>query len=67
MLFYALFSPQNKKLLPKFILKEMDMMYIDELKNNINTLMANLESLPVSKGTVDAKYGLPKLKRYNPR
>ncbi|XP_065220918.1 calcium-dependent secretion activator [Planococcus citri] len=57
---------KNKKLLPKFILKEMDMMYIDELKNNINTLMANLESLPVSKGTVDAKYGLPKLKRYNP-
>lgn len=45
----------------------MDSMYIDELKNTINTLMANLESLPVSKGTVDAKYGLPKLKRYNPR
>ncbi|KAK7576314.1 hypothetical protein V9T40_012600 [Parthenolecanium corni] len=58
---------KNKKLLPKFILKEMDTMYIDELKNNINTLMANLESLPVSKGSVDAKYSLPKLKRYNPR
>ncbi len=45
----------------------MEAMYIDEQKNNINTLMANLESLPVSKGSVDAKYGLPKLKRYNPR
>ncbi|XKL65805.1 hypothetical protein PGB90_009225 [Kerria lacca] len=58
---------KNKKLLPKFILKEMDVMYIDELKNSINTLMANLESLPVSKSSVDTKYGLPKIKRYNPR
>lgn len=45
----------------------MDVMYIDELKNSINTLMANLESLPVSKSSVDTKYGLPKIKRYNPR
>lgn len=45
----------------------MDTMYTDELKNKINTLMASLESLPVSKGSVDAKYSLPKLKKYNPR
>lgn len=29
--------------------------------------MANLESLPVSKGSMDSKYGLQKLKRYNHR
>ncbi|XP_046355137.1 calcium-dependent secretion activator 1-like isoform X3 [Haliotis rufescens] len=50
---------------PKFLVKEMESMYIDELKSSINLLMANLESLPVSKGGTEAKYSLQKLKRYN--
>ncbi|XP_059468283.1 calcium-dependent secretion activator isoform X3 [Neocloeon triangulifer] len=55
---------RNRKLMPKFVLKEMESLYIEELKGSINTLMANLENVPVSKGTADSKYGL-KLKRYN--
>lgn len=56
---------KNRKLMPKFVLKEMESLYIEELKSSINLLMANLESLPVSKGSMDSKYGLQKLKRYN--
>jgi hypothetical protein len=48
----------NRKLMPKFVLKEMESLYIEELKSSINLLMANLESLPVSKG--DPKYGIKK-------
>ncbi|XP_077299591.1 calcium-dependent secretion activator 1 [Arctopsyche grandis] len=55
---------RNRKLMPKFVLKEMESLYIEELKSSINLLMANLESLPVSKGNMDSKYGL-RLKRYN--
>ncbi|XP_023290485.1 calcium-dependent secretion activator isoform X2 [Orussus abietinus] len=51
--------------MPRFLLKEMESIYIEELKSSINLLMANLESLPVSKGSIDSKYGLQKLKRYN--
>ncbi|XP_045481302.1 calcium-dependent secretion activator-like isoform X13 [Harmonia axyridis] len=58
---------KNRKLMPKFVLKEMESLYVDELKSSINLLMANLESLPVSKGSMDSKYGLQKLKRYNHR
>lgn len=58
---------KNRKLLPKFVLKEMESLYIEELKSAINLLMTNLESLPVSKGSMDSKYGLQKLKRYNHR
>ncbi|KAK6631099.1 hypothetical protein RUM43_014195 [Polyplax serrata] len=58
---------KNRKLMPKFVLKEMESLYIEELKSSINLLMANLESLPVSKGSLDSKYGLPKLKKYNHR
>ncbi|XP_063706788.1 calcium-dependent secretion activator isoform X1 [Culicoides brevitarsis] len=39
---------RNRKLMPKFVLKEMESLYIEELKSSINLLMANLESLPVS-------------------
>lgn len=53
--------------MPKFVLKEMDHLYIDELRSSINQLMVNLESLPVSKGGADSKYGLQKLKKYNHR
>lgn len=55
---------RNRKLMPKFVLKEMESLYIEELKSSINLLMANLESLPVSKG-LDSKHGLLKIKRYN--
>lgn len=58
---------RNRKLMPKFVLKEMESLYIEELKSSINLLMANLESLPVSKGSMDSKYGLQKLKKYNHR
>ncbi|XP_045488068.1 calcium-dependent secretion activator isoform X10 [Pieris rapae] len=58
---------RNRKLMPKFVLKEMESLYIEELKSSINLLMANLESLPVSKGGADSKYGLHKIKRYNHR
>ncbi|XP_042323829.1 calcium-dependent secretion activator 2 isoform X10 [Sceloporus undulatus] len=46
---------------PKFIAKEMEQMYIEELRSSVNLLMANLESLPVSKGGPEFK--LQKLKR----
>ncbi|VVD05998.1 unnamed protein product, partial [Leptidea sinapis] len=58
---------KNRKLMPKFVLKEMESLYIEEMKSSINLLMANLESLPVSKGGADSKYGLHKIKRYNHR
>ncbi|XP_067103885.1 calcium-dependent secretion activator 1 isoform X9 [Osmerus mordax] len=45
---------------PKFVSKEMEAMYIEELKSSVNQLMANLESMPVSKG---GDFKLQKLKR----
>jgi len=53
--------------MPKFVLKEMDLLYLDEQRSSINQLMINLESLPVSKGGTDSRYGLQKLKKYNHR
>lgn len=53
--------------MPKFVLKEMDSLYVDEMRSSINQLMLNLESQPVSKGGADSKYGLQKLKKYNHR
>ncbi|XP_021961279.2 calcium-dependent secretion activator isoform X4 [Folsomia candida] len=58
---------RNRKLMPRFVLKEMESLYIEECRSAINMLMANLESLPVSKSSTDSKYGLPKLKKYNNR
>ncbi|XP_015281922.1 PREDICTED: calcium-dependent secretion activator 2 isoform X2 [Gekko japonicus] len=46
---------------PKFVAREMEQMYIEELRSSVNLLMANLESLPVSKGGPECK--LQKLKR----
>nr|XP_033814082.1 calcium-dependent secretion activator 2 isoform X3 [Geotrypetes seraphini] len=46
---------------PKFVVKEMENMYIEELRSSVNLLMANLESLPVSRGGPEFK--LQKLKR----
>ncbi|XP_076870538.1 calcium-dependent secretion activator 1 isoform X1 [Brachyhypopomus gauderio] len=45
---------------PRFVSKEMEAMYIEELKSSVNQLMANLESMPVSKG---GEFKLQKLKR----
>ncbi|XP_034142966.1 calcium-dependent secretion activator 1 isoform X3 [Esox lucius] len=45
---------------PKFVSKEMEQMYIEELRSSVNLLMANLESMPVSKG---GEFKLQKLKR----
>lgn len=50
--------------MPKFAVKEMELMYVDELKQSVNLLMVNLDSLPVTKGSTDSKYSLQKLKRY---
>jgi hypothetical protein len=58
---------RNRKLMPRFVLKEMESLYIEECRSAINVLMANLESLPVSKGSTDSKYGLKNLKKYNHR
>uniref|UniRef100_A0A8C6JWN5 Uncharacterized protein n=1 Tax=Melopsittacus undulatus TaxID=13146 RepID=A0A8C6JWN5_MELUD len=46
---------------PKFVTREMENTYIEELRSSVNLLMANLESLPVSKGGPEFK--LQKLKR----
>ncbi|XP_078465930.1 calcium-dependent secretion activator 1-like isoform X2 [Lampetra planeri] len=46
---------------PQFVQKEMESMYIEELKAAVNLLMANLESMPVAKGGSDFK--LQKLRR----
>ncbi|XP_078273047.1 calcium-dependent secretion activator 2 isoform X6 [Rhinoraja longicauda] len=45
----------------KFVQKDMENMYIEELRSSVNLLMANLESLPVAKGGPEFK--LQKLKR----
>uniref|UniRef100_A0A673BA26 Calcium dependent secretion activator 2 n=1 Tax=Sphaeramia orbicularis TaxID=375764 RepID=A0A673BA26_9TELE len=45
---------------PKFISADMEALYVEELRSSVNLLMANLESLPVSKGGPDFKQ---KLKR----
>ncbi|XP_030647968.1 calcium-dependent secretion activator 2 isoform X2 [Chanos chanos] len=34
---------------PKFVSKDMEVMYVEELRASVNLLMANLESLPVAK------------------
>ncbi|XP_060100805.1 calcium-dependent secretion activator 2 isoform X2 [Heteronotia binoei] len=46
---------------PKFVAKGMEQLYVEELRSSVNLLMANLESLPVSKGGPECK--LQKLKR----
>ncbi|XP_030281895.1 calcium-dependent secretion activator 2 isoform X7 [Sparus aurata] len=45
---------------PKFVSAEMEPLFVEELRSSVNLLMANLESLPVSKGGPDFKQ---KLKR----
>lgn len=45
---------------PRFTSREMEAMHIEELRSSVNLLMANLESMPVSKG---GEFKLQKLKR----
>uniref|UniRef100_A0A1I8HJW2 Calcium-dependent secretion activator n=1 Tax=Macrostomum lignano TaxID=282301 RepID=A0A1I8HJW2_9PLAT len=45
---------KNRKF-PKFVVKDMEPLYYDEVKAAINLLMTNLESVPVTKGNQDAK------------
>ncbi|XP_072307720.1 calcium-dependent secretion activator 1 isoform X4 [Eucyclogobius newberryi] len=45
---------------PRFCSREMEAMFIEELRSSVNLLMANLESMPVSKG---GDFKLQKLKR----
>ena len=52
--------------MPKFVLKEMESLYIEEMTQQINTLKANLESLPVQQANKPSeKYGFPKLGKKN--
>ena len=56
---------RNRKLMPKFVLKEMESLYIEEQNAAINTLKSNLESLPVQQGNVEKEkksFPFPKLK-----
>ncbi|XP_033999341.1 calcium-dependent secretion activator 1 isoform X2 [Trematomus bernacchii] len=45
---------------PRFSSREMEAMFIEEMRSSVNLLMANLESMPVSKG---GEFKLQKLKR----
>ena len=55
---------QNKKLMPKFVLKEMESLYIEEMTQQINTLKNNLEMLPVQQNKPsESKISLAKFKR----
>merc|ERR1719210_2877083 len=46
---------RNRKLMPKFVLKDMEGLYVEELNIAITTLRNNLESLPVQQGGKDEK------------
>lgn len=37
-----------KKLMPKFVVKDMETLFIDETRQSINLLISNLESVPVT-------------------
>lgn len=61
---------RNKKLMPKFVLKEMESLYLEESRMSVNKLMVNLDNLPVMKGSSNESrgvYGLQKFRRYNNR
>lgn len=57
-------EPQNiKNKMPKFIIKGMENIYIEEQKGAISQLMMNLEQFPVGKAGSDGKNALYKMKR----
>lgn len=37
-----------KRLTPKFVVKDMETLYMDEVRMSINTLIGNLETVPVT-------------------
>jgi hypothetical protein len=41
----------------------MERLFVEEQQSDISKLMLTLESLPVARGTSDAKYSLYKLKK----
>uniref|UniRef100_A0A672RD95 Calcium dependent secretion activator 2 n=1 Tax=Sinocyclocheilus grahami TaxID=75366 RepID=A0A672RD95_SINGR len=45
----AVRSYYEERKFPKFISKDMELMYVEELRSSVNLLMANLESQPVAK------------------
>jgi uncharacterized small protein (DUF1192 family) len=55
---FSHFHSQNKKIMPKFVLKEMESLYVEEMTQQINLLKSNLESLPVqqTKSSTDSKF-----------
>jgi len=49
----------------KFVVKEMEAMYVDEMRSSISLLMTNLDSVPVSRGTAESKYSA--MKKFQPK
>jgi hypothetical protein len=39
---------QLKRIMPKFVVKDMETLFIDEVRQSINLLISNLESVPVA-------------------
>ncbi|XP_003375188.1 calcium-dependent secretion activator [Trichinella spiralis] len=53
---HCLFSRhQDRKLMPKFVVKDMETLYLDEVRASINLLISNLESVPVNPKQSSAK------------
>uniref|UniRef100_A0AC35FFS4 Calcium-dependent secretion activator n=1 Tax=Panagrolaimus sp. PS1159 TaxID=55785 RepID=A0AC35FFS4_9BILA len=40
--------PKLRKIMPKFVVKDMETLFIDEVRQSINLLISNLESVPVT-------------------
>jgi len=55
---------KDRRLMPKFVLKDMEGLYIEEMNAAINLLKGNLESLPVQQGA--AKEGKLKISKLKP-
>ena len=64
-LFYIFSLFQNRKLMPKFVLKDMEGLFVEEMNIAITTLRNNLESLPVQAGS-KGENSRGKLKWINP-
>lgn len=45
--------------MPRFVLKDMEALYLDETRSSINLLIANLESVPVNPKGASSKKTLP--------
>ncbi|KRZ93635.1 Calcium-dependent secretion activator [Trichinella sp. T8] len=46
---------RDRKLMPKFVVKDMETLYLDEVRASINLLISNLESVPVNPKQSSAK------------